>query len=95
MNATEEKPQQINGLQDQPSSVHDRTSVNDNGTESKIDTPLTQPGSRYVLIDKHGNQFGPYASAYHAGLAAKAAWPDQEQDEERRGFGWDVQVVGS
>jgi hypothetical protein len=76
-----------------PSSDHARTDANVVGTCQEIDTPQTHPGSRYVLIDKHGNQYGPYASAYHAGLAAKAAWPDQEQDEERTGKGWDVQAV--
>jgi hypothetical protein len=54
---------------------------------------LTVVLPKYELIDKDGNVYGPYASAYHAGLAAKAAWPDQEQDEERRGYGWDVQAV--
>lgn len=53
---------------------------------------VTEALPKYVLIDKDGNQYGPYASAYHAGLAAKAAWPDQEQDEGRTGKGWDVQA---
>lgn len=96
MNATEEKPQQINGLQDQPSSIHDRTSANDTGTDAKIDTPLTQPGSppvRYWLIDKYGNQHGPFSGGDIAGLYAKARWPDQEQDCDRTGRGWDVEAV--
>lgn len=51
---------------------------------------------RYELIDKDGNiQPGFYADAYHAAACARALWPDQEQDEERTGNGWDVQVVGA
>ena len=49
MNATEEKPQQINGVEDRASSVRDYLGVNSAGTGSKIDTPLTQAGSLDVL----------------------------------------------
>jgi hypothetical protein len=79
-----------------PSPDHARTYANVVGTCQEIDAGLTHAGFRsvrYELIDKDGNVYGPYASAYHAGLAAKAAWPDQAQDEERTGKGWDVQAV--
>jgi len=48
MNATEEKPQQINGLEDDASSVLASEGVNEAGTGSKSDAPLTQRRSRPV-----------------------------------------------
>lgn len=103
MNATEEKPQQINGLQDRPSSVHDRTIANDSGTESKSDTPLTQAGSRpvrYELVDKDGvpislksGEHKTFSSAESAAVHARYLWPDQQQDPDRSGKGWDIQAV--
>ena len=47
---------------------------------------------RYELVSYRGEIFGPYASVAEAAEAAKAKWPDQEQDEDRTGKGWDVQV---
>lgn len=61
------------------------------------DTRLTQPGSRPVLfeiVSYRGEIFGPYTSAEEAAEAARLKWPDQEQDEERKGDGWDIQVAG-
>lgn len=50
--------------------------------------------TRYELIDKDGNVVATNVSAIHLGFVAGQLWPDQEQDEERSGKGWDVQVVG-
>lgn len=61
-----------------------------------IDTPVTQRRSRLVrfeLISASGEIFGPYHSAQAATEAAQAKWPDQEQDEDRTGAGWDVQAI--
>jgi len=50
---------------------------------------------RYELIDKDGKvKRGKFGSAEQAVYWAKCYWPDQEQDEDRAGRGWDVQVVG-
>lgn len=60
-------------------------------------TKLTQPRSgpvRFELVSYRGEIFGPYPTAQAAAEAAKAKWPDQEQDEDRTGKGWDVQTVG-
>lgn len=68
-------------------------------TEQKIDTPVTSPRSgpvRYELVDKDGHVLErKFSSALAAGLFANQFWPDQEQDEDRAGNGWDVQLVGS
>ncbi|MGB8604791.1 hypothetical protein [Bradyrhizobium sp.] len=72
--------------------------VNVSGTSEKIDTPLTQPRSgpvRYEVIDVHGNNHGPFQTMEQACRYASRAWPLQEQDPDRAGVGWDVQVVGS
>lgn len=49
----------------------------------------------YELIDKDGNSV---AKDRHPALLAHIAhdlWPGEEQDEDRTGAGWDVQVVGA
>lgn len=51
--------------------------------------------TQYEVIDKGGNIWLPiFATATAAGEWAREMWPDQEQDEDRTGAGWDVQVVG-
>lgn len=47
---------------------------------------------RYRLIDKDGNPVGIFDTANEAALEAKRRWPEQEQDEEHNGTGWDVQA---
>jgi hypothetical protein len=49
---------------------------------------------RYELVDKDGRICGTYPTATAAGLSAQRCWPGEEQDEDRTGNGWDVQVVG-
>lgn len=48
----------------------------------------------YALIAKDGRVVGTFRTALEAADLAKSVWPDQEQDEERTGKGWDVQVAG-
>lgn len=50
--------------------------------------------TQYELVSYRGEIFGPYPTAQAAAEAAKLKWPDQQQDEDRTGEGWDVQVVG-
>ena len=50
---------------------------------------------RFELIDKDGNVVGQDPSAEFLADVAKIRWPDQEQDEDRTGKGWDIQVVGA
>ena len=50
--------------------------------------------AQYELVSYRGEIFGPYPTAQAAAEAARAKWPDQEQDEDRTGKGWDVQVAG-
>ena len=66
------------------------TALNDKGDFR--DRP--HPPARYELIDKDGKVWSTFGSATLAADIAKQMWPDQEQDEERSGKGWDVQVVG-
>lgn len=64
-----------------------------NGTGNK--EPISAKSvPQYELVSYRGEIFGPYPTAAAAMEAAKAKWPDQEQDEDRTGKGWDVQVVG-
>ena len=52
--------------------------------------------TRYELIDKDGRPvLGTFDNAIDAATVAKMRWPDQSQDEERSGKGWDIQVVGA
>lgn len=68
-------------------------------TDSKSDTGLTQRDSRpvlYELVDKNGRaRLRRFSSVVRAAEYAHQLWPDQEQDPDRTGKGWDVRVVGS
>jgi len=58
----------------------------------------TVPGKsphRYELIGKDGLLYGEFISAQAAAEHAKSKWPSQEQDEDRTGKGWDIQVAGA
>lgn len=61
----------------------------------KTDTPLTRGnrGSFYELVDKDGKVYGRYNLASTAAIRARFLWPDQEQDEDRTGKGWDIQAI--
>lgn len=50
---------------------------------------------RYELIDKDGGTAAVCHSATACMAIARTLWPDQEQDEDRAGTGWDLQVAGS
>lgn len=50
---------------------------------------------RYELIDKDGRSVRTFINARAAAEHAKYLWPDQEQDEDRTGKGWDIQIVGA
>lgn len=69
--------------------------MNVTGSGKQIDKNLTKPGSRYALIDRFGMKRGEFNSALEAAEAANRIWPGLEQDEDRTGKGWDVEVVGS
>lgn len=74
----------------------EQTLVNDSGTISGSDTRLTREGSRpvrYHVIDKDGGKHGPFEGLLAAGAMAVLTWPGQEQDTDRSGKGWDVEVV--
>jgi len=50
--------------------------------------------TQYEVVDYRGEIHGPFRNCIEAFAYADAKWPDQEQDEDRTGNGWDVQVVG-
>lgn len=62
--------------------------------------------TRYELIDKDGDPVIlkshdgsmvrrlTFDTAVGAAEHARHLWPDQEQDEERSGKGWDIQLAG-
>lgn len=66
-------------------------------TSTDGDTNGTHAGSRpvlYELIAKDGRSVGTFPTVREAAAIAREAWPDQQQDPERTGAGWDVQCVG-
>lgn len=70
--------------------------MNEQRTHSNSDTPLTQPRSRpvrYQLIGADGKKYGKYDTLELLVEEADRLWPGQEQDEDRTGKGWDVQVT--
>lgn len=92
-----ENLQQIKGDEAIASGVWPASAVNDAGTPTRFGTQLTQPRSRpvrYGLIDKDGKSVATNSDAgWLVGLAGRL-WPDQEQDPDRSGKGWDISVVG-
>ena len=74
----------------------EQTTVNGTGTVVDIDTRLTRESSRpvhYELIDKDGRvDSRKFESATQLAEWARFLWPDQEQDPDRTGKGWDIQV---
>jgi hypothetical protein len=75
-----------------------KSGVNDAGTGVKAGSELTQPRSgpvRYELVRADG-EISPmkFDTAAQAVEAAGYLWPDQSQDPDRTGNGWDVQIAG-
>jgi hypothetical protein len=50
--------------------------------------------TRFELLDKDGRRSAVHEDVGHLADLAHRFWPDQEQDEDRTGKGWDVQVAG-
>jgi hypothetical protein len=48
---------------------------------------------RYALIDRFGKERGRFDNAIQAVAAAHRYWPDQAQDGDREGRGWDIEAV--
>ena len=76
----------------------EQTPVNASGTKSRSDTPLTRGRSgpvRYEVVGYNG-VVSPmkFDTAQAAATQARKWFPEQEQDADRTGKGWDVQVVG-
>lgn len=71
---------------------------NDAGTCGESGTKLTQRRSgpvRYEVVAMNGTRRGNFETANAAAWWARDVWPDQSQDPDRTGKGWDVQVVGA
>jgi hypothetical protein len=75
----------------------EENTMNEGRSKAGIDTQVTRGRSGpvpYEVVDYRGKIHGPFRSVIEAFAYADAKWPDQEQDEDRTGQGWDVQVVG-
>lgn len=49
----------------------------------------------YQIVRANGEVLtAKFTSARQAAEQAKRLWPDQEQDPDRTGKGWDIQLVG-
>lgn len=71
--------------------------MNKNRTCGNSDTPVTRDRSapvRWELIGSMGELVGTFDTATEAAEYAAKRFPDQEQDEDHTGKGWDVQVIG-
>lgn len=49
--------------------------------------------SQYIIRDKFGKPYGLFNSAQAAARWANSKWPGEEQDSERTGKGWDIEVL--
>jgi hypothetical protein len=48
-----------------------------------------------ILIDKHGGFWGPFETLASLVAFATREWPDQAQDQDRTGKGWDIVLLRS
>lgn len=53
------------------------------------------PKKEFELIDKEGNVAARSVCGLTLAIIAGQMWPDQQQDVERSGAGWDIQTVGA
>lgn len=67
--------------------------VNEAGNDRDSIT-VELPKVRYELVDKDGRTILNSESVQLLERVARHLFPDQEQDEDCTGKGWDVQVVG-
>lgn len=68
-------------------------SVNTQGTSGGN---VTVGLPRYELIDRHGRRHvETFDSTLAAAACAKIIYPNERQDEDRTGRGWDIQIAGS
>lgn len=51
------------------------------------------PNVQCEVIDHRGAVHGPFKNLERAAAFARSRWPNQDQDEERTGKGWDIQIV--
>ena len=55
--------------------------------------------SQWIVIDKDGNLWGPFEGGTTGSATmmefVKRKWPDQEQDTEDTGKGWNVRALRS
>lgn len=61
-------------------------------TRGTFEHSVTVELPKYELIDKDGKVVSEYLSAEAAAKVASWMFPDQEQDPDRTGKGWDIQV---
>jgi hypothetical protein len=67
--------------------------MNNRGTNGHS---VTEALPKYELIDRLGRRHvETFDSATSAAACARQIYPDQEQDPDRTGKGWDIQVVGA
>ena len=64
-----------------------------NGLNCANTVPRYNQVPRYELVDKDGGVHGPFADMSMVRHYVWQHFPNQEQDEDRAGHGWDVQVV--
>lgn len=72
----------INGLQE---SAGDMMALSDKTNFERCPHPI-----QFELVSSRGEIFGPCPTAQAAAEAARAKWPNQEQDEDRTGDGWSI-----
>lgn len=76
----------------------EQTGVNDSRTPDTFDTGSAHGRSgpvRYELIDKDGRVVASADKVTQLAEAAELYLPNQAQDEDRTGAGWDIQIQGA
>jgi hypothetical protein len=56
---------------------------------------MTERKTQWIVTDKNGNPWGPFETTEAINAFVKRKWPNQEQDPEHHGEGWDVRLLRS
>jgi hypothetical protein len=54
---------------------------------------MTEQALKSIIIDHHGNHWGPFESGVDAAKFAAAKWPEQDQADDNGAAGWKLAAL--
>jgi len=75
---------------DNPHAANLKTAKRDIASSCTANSNTWSLKMQTMVIDRFGTEHGPFPTAAAALAFAQKVWPDQEQDEDGEGIGWDL-----